>query len=57
MKLETAQILCGRGVGRAANESRKRPHVPDVVVARLLAETAHAHVLDHALAQRAGRTM
>src|SRR5580700_1934585 len=48
VQLEATQILCRRGVGRAANEGRKRPDVPNVVVARLLAEAAYAHVLDHA---------
>jgi len=53
VQLEAAQILSRRGVGRAADEGCKRPHVPNVVVARLLAEAAHAHVLDHARTQRA----
>src|SRR3954471_16656296 len=54
VKLEAAQILRRRGIRRAVNEGRKRPHIANVVVARLLAEAAHAHVLDHTLAQRAG---
>lgn len=29
------------------------PDAPDVVLLRLLADAAHAHVLDHALVQRA----
>ena len=57
VELEAAQILCRRRIGRAADEGRERPDVPNVVVARLLAEAAHAHVLDHARTQRAGRAM
>ena len=53
MQLEAAQILRRRGVGRAADEGGKRPHIADVVVARLLGEAAHGHVLDHARPQRA----
>jgi hypothetical protein len=48
VQLEAAQILRRRAIGRPANEGRKRPDIPNVVVARLLAEAAHAHVLDHA---------
>ena len=54
VELEAAQILCRRGIGRVADEGRKCPDIPNVVVARLLAEAAHAHILDHARTQRAG---
>jgi trimeric autotransporter adhesin len=37
----------------AVSGDRERPHAANVVVARLLAEAAHAHVLDHARPQRA----
>jgi hypothetical protein len=37
----------------ARSSASERPHVANVVVARLLAEAAHAHVLDHARPQRA----
>jgi len=57
IQLEAAQILRCRRVRRAANEARKCPDVANVVVARLLAEAAHSHVLDHARTQRAGRAM
>jgi hypothetical protein len=57
MQLEAAQILRRRSVGRAADEGRKRPDVANVVAARLLAEAAHGHVFDHALAQRADRAV
>ena len=53
MVLETAQILRCRGVGRPADERRERADVANIVVARLLAEAAHIHVLDHARPQRA----
>jgi len=54
VQLEAAQILRHRDIGRAADEGRKCPDIPNVVVARLLAEAAHTHVLDHARTQRAG---
>src|SRR5207244_9805091 len=54
VQLEAAQILRHRDIGRAADEGRKCPDIPNVVVACLLAEAAHAHVLDHARTQRAG---
>src|SRR5439155_1661827 len=57
VELEAAQILRCRRIGRAADEGRERPDVANVVVARLLAEAAHAHVLDHALTQRAAGTV
>src|SRR5205823_62339 len=53
MQLDASQILRCRRVRRAANEGRKCSDVANVVVARLLAEAPHAHVLDHARAQRA----
>src|SRR5271170_4296760 len=55
MQLEAAQIFCHRRVGRAADERRECPHVANVVVARLLAEAAHRHILDHAHTQRGYR--
>jgi hypothetical protein len=48
VQLKAAQIFRRRGVGRAADKGCKCPHVADVVVARLLGEAAHDHVLDHA---------
>jgi hypothetical protein len=53
MVLETAQILRRCCVGRPADKGRERADVANVVVARLLAEAAHVHVLDHARSQRA----
>jgi hypothetical protein len=53
MQLEAAKILGHGLIRRTAQEGCERPHVPDIVVARLLDETAHCHVFDHAPAQRA----
>ena len=50
-KLETAQVVAGRGVGRAAKKARKRLNVPDIIVLRLVAEAPHGHVCDHATAK------
>jgi hypothetical protein len=51
MQLEASQILRRGCIGRATEEGRESADVPDIVVARLLDEIAHAHVFDHALAQ------
>src|SRR5260370_23110948 len=40
-------------IRRTAEEGCEHPHVPDIVVARLLDEVAHRHVFDHAPAHRA----
>jgi len=40
VQLETAQILRRRRVGRPADEGCERPHVANVVAARLLGEAA-----------------
>ena len=53
MVLETAQVLRRRRVGRPADKGRESAHIANVIVARLLAEAAHPHVLDHARPQRA----
>jgi hypothetical protein len=53
MQLEAPQVFGRRGNRRAAKESLKGHDVTDIVVARLLDEIAHHHVLDHAPAQRA----
>ena len=55
VQLEAAQILRRRRVGRPADEGCERPHVANVVIARLLSEAAYPHVLDHARPQRADR--
>jgi hypothetical protein len=53
MQLEGAQILGRCGIRRTAKERGEGLDVMDIIVARLLDEVAHRHVLDHALAQRA----
>ena len=45
-KLEAADVVAGRGIGRAAEESGKGLDVPDVVVLRLVAEAPDRHVRD-----------
>jgi len=52
MQLKAAKVLRCGSIRRAAEESCKGPHLPDIVVACLLDEVAHAHVFDHAPAQR-----
>ena len=51
MQLEAAQVLRRRRVGRAAEEAGEGLDVADIVVAGLLAELAHRHVLEHAAAK------
>ena len=46
------QVLRRRRLGRAAEELHEVLDVTDIVVLRLLAETADRHVLEHAAAQR-----
>ena len=53
VQLEEAQLFRRRRVGRPADEGRECPHVPDIIAPRVLIETAHAHVFDHARPQRA----
>ena len=51
--LEAADILGGRGVGRAPQPGREPPDIAQIVALRLRAEPAHGHILDQPLAQRA----
>jgi hypothetical protein len=44
MQLKTPKVLRFGGIRRAAEEGCEGPHVPDLVVACLLDEVAHAHV-------------
>src|SRR5262245_34816195 len=53
MQLKAAKVLRRGSIRRAAEESCEGPHVPDIIVACLLDEVAHAHVFDHTPAQRA----
>jgi hypothetical protein len=50
MQLETPKILSHCAIGRAAEEGCESLDLADIVVASLLAEIAHGHVFDHALA-------
>ena len=49
-KLEAADVLAARGIGRAAEKSGKGLDLPDILVLRLVAEAADRHVRDHAAA-------
>jgi hypothetical protein len=53
MHLVAAHVVGRCRLGRAAEEAGKSLDVADIVAARLLAEFAYRHVLEHALAQRA----
>src|ERR1700704_1617006 len=53
MQLERAQLFRDRGVGGTAEESREPLDGTDVLALRIRYEPAHAHVFEHALAQRA----
>ena len=54
-KLETADVVASRSIGRAAEKSGKSLNMPDIVVPRLLAEGPDGHVRDHAGAKIADR--
>src|SRR6516164_11459739 len=54
-QLEAANVVAGRGVGRAAEKSGKGLNMPDIIVPRLLAEGPDGHVRDHAGAKIADR--
>jgi hypothetical protein len=53
MQLEETDILSCCRIGRAAKERRQLPAATDVGFLGARGEVAQAHVLDHALAQRA----
>src|SRR5438105_3343637 len=53
MQLKTPQIVGACAIGRAAKKRRKTLDLADIVVARLVAEIAHRHRVQHPLAQRA----
>lgn len=50
MDLETAQIICGRRIGRAAQKGSQTPNMTDIVMLGMWAETLHYHVVLHPLA-------
>jgi hypothetical protein len=54
-KLKAADVVAGRGVGRAAEKSGEGLDMPDIVVLRLVAEGSHRHVRDHTAAKIADR--
>jgi len=54
VQLEAADIIGRGGIGCAAQKRSKAPNVPDVVLLGVPAQTAHQHVLLHALAKRSG---
>jgi hypothetical protein len=53
VQLERAQVFRSRGVGGPAQKRRQFLDSADVVTLRIGCEPAQAHVLEHALAQRA----
>ena len=53
MDLEAADVLGRRAVGRAFEEGGEASDAADVVALGLLPQAAQAHVVEHALAQRA----
>lgn len=52
MDLEVADILRGRGIRRPLEERGEAPHGTHIVTLRIVAQAAHGHVFEHALAQR-----
>jgi hypothetical protein len=57
VNLKPAQILLARGVGRTAKEGGKTPDMLDIVLLGMWPQAAHHHVVLHALAQRADRSV
>jgi hypothetical protein len=57
VRLERAQVIRRRRIGRAADEAGERLDVADIVGLGLLAELANAHLIEHATAQRADRAL
>ena len=54
-KLEAADVVAGRRIGRAAEKSGKSLNMPDIVVLRLVAEAPDRHVRDQTAAKIADR--
>ncbi|VXD05141.1 hypothetical protein SPHINGOT1_570002 [Sphingomonas sp. T1] len=52
VKLEAPNVLGGRGLRRASQESREGANVADIVVLGTRPHRAHRHVVEHALTQR-----
>jgi hypothetical protein len=55
VQLKAPQILDGGAIGRAPEEGGEPAHGADVGSLRLVAQLAHAHVVEHALAKRRDR--
>ncbi|TCK88544.1 hypothetical protein B0G74_6772 [Paraburkholderia sp. BL9I2N2] len=53
MSKKSSQVLDGGGIGRAPEKPGELAHDAQIVGLRLGAKLAHAHVVDHALTQRA----
>src|SRR5471032_1248722 len=56
VQLIAPQIFSAGRIGRAPKKHFEPTHGTDIVLLRLGRELAHAHVVDHPLAQRAGGT-
>jgi hypothetical protein len=54
--LEAPQILFGRRVGRPPKGSCEAPDMADITPLRVRPQTAHHHIVLHALAQWADRS-
>ena len=53
VQLEAPKVLGGGGIGRAAEECGQLANGADVAVLRVLGKLAHAHVVEHAMAEGA----
>jgi len=52
VQLEAPQVFGGGSVGRSAEEHGQLANSTDVACLRVLSKLAHAHVVEHAMAQR-----
>lgn len=55
MKLKTGELLAGRGIGRAPEESRESANMAYVILPCMLSQPPDEHVIEHALAEWADR--
>src|SRR3954451_21688270 len=51
--LKPPDVFDGRRIGGTPEEGSKAAHAADIVTLRLTSQTAHGHVLEHTLTQRA----
>ncbi len=56
VKLEPADILSARGIGGLAQECGEAQNVTNIVALGTRQQTAHRHIVEHALAKRGDRT-